>query len=269
MQPFLKWPGGKRWLITNYSKIFPQGYNMYFEPFLGGGAAFFHLMPQHAIISDINHDLINTYRVMANNPRQLRALLEIHQKNHSVEYYYSVRNTVADDKISQAARFIYLNRTCFNGMYRVNHNGDFNVPIGTREYFIDDVEMFDEYSKILRNVHIRSQDFVKTIRDAGDGDLVFADPPYTIAHNQNSFIKYNEKLFSWRDQTRLLSALVKAKGRGAIVIATNAMYPQLEEMYRENGFYTNLLSRFSPISGSINGRGIQNELLITSYPVEL
>ena len=269
MQPFLKWPGGKRWFVSNYHQIFPQEYNAYFEPFLGGGSAFFYLMPQQATISDINRDLINTYRVMARNPRQLRALLEEHQENHNAEHYYNVRNAVPVDTISRAARFLYLNRTCFNGMYRVNRNGDFNVPIGTREHFVDDAEMFEEYSQVLRNAHIRSQDFVKTIRGAGEGDLIFADPPYTIAHNQNSFIKYNERLFSWRDQTRLLNALVKAKGRGAIIVATNALYPQLEEMYQENGFYTHSLSRFSSISGNANGRGKQEELLITSYPVEL
>jgi len=162
-----------------------------------------------------------------------------------------------------------LNRTCFNGMYRVNRNGEFNVPIGTRDHFTDDVERFEEYSRILRNAHIRSQDFVETIRGAGEGDLIFADPPYTIAHNQNSFIKYNERLFSWRDQNRLLKALIRAKGRGAFIVATNALYPQLEEMYQENGFYTYALSRFSSISGNANGRGRQEELLITSYPVEL
>lgn len=269
MQPFLKWPGGKRWFVSNFSQIFPQEYNTYFEPFLGGGSAFFYLMPQHAIISDINRDLINTYRVMAKSPIQLRLLLEEHQVNHSADHYYTVRNTVPDTAIARAARFIYLNRTCFNGMYRVNRNGEFNVPIGTREHFIDDVDRFEEYSQVLKNAHIRSQDFVKTIRSAGAGDLIFADPPYTIAHNQNSFIKYNERLFSWTDQTRLLNALVRAKDRGAIIIATNALYPQLEEMYRENGFYTHTLSRFSSISGVADGRKQQEELLITSYPVKL
>lgn len=269
MQPFLKWPGGKRWFVANYFRIFPQEYNTYFEPFLGGGSVFFYLMPQQATISDINSDLINIYRVMANNPLRLKALMSAHQENHCKEYYYNVRSAVPDDPVVRAARFLYLNRTCFNGMYRVNQHGDFNVPIGTRKNFVDDIEIFEEYSRVLQNAHIRSQDFVKTIRGAGAGDLIFADPPYTIAHNQNSFIKYNERLFSWRDQTRLLNALVRARERGAIIVATNALYPQLEQMYFDNGFYTYTLNRFSSISGNANGRKRQEELLITSYPVEL
>lgn len=269
MHPFLKWPGGKRWLVSKYKKVFPTEYNTYFEPFLGGGSAFFYLTPEHAVISDINEDLVNTYCVMSKSPAALRTLMEDHQENHSINHFYQVRDTVPVDKLSRAARFLYLNRTCFNGMYRVNRLGNFNVPIGTKNEFLEDINMFEEYARVLQCAHIRSQDFVEIIRGSKDGDLVFADPPYTIAHNQNSFIKYNETLFSWKDQTRLLNALVKARDRGAKIIATNAFYQPLEQMYHEKGFYTQALSRFSPISGSTEGRKTQEELLITSYPVEL
>ncbi|HWR06121.1 MAG TPA: Dam family site-specific DNA-(adenine-N6)-methyltransferase [Sporomusa sp.] len=263
----MKWPGGKRWLITNFKHIFPQKYNNYFEPFLGGGSAFFYLAPQHGMISDINVELINVYRVMARNPVQLRERLEAHQEQHSTEYYYDVREHIPADQVERAARFLYLNRTCFNGMYRVNQLGKFNVPIGTKQNFTDDVYRFEEYSQILQNTYIRAQDFVNTIRLANEGDLIFADPPYTIAHNQNSFIKYNEKLFSWKDQKRLLSALVKARSRGAIIIATNANYPALQHMYEENNFYTQPVSRFSSISGVNEGRGKQEELLVASFQI--
>lgn len=266
MHPFLKWPGGKRWLVSNYPHLFPKEYNVYYEPFVGGGSVFFHLLPERATISDTNQDLINTYRVMAQKPTALRILLEEHQKKHSFEHYYNTRSYIPNDAVMRAARFLYLNRTCFNGMYRVNMQGVFNVPIGTRTYFIDDVDEFQEYSRILQNVHICSQDFVRTIHKAKNNDLVFADPPYATANKQNSFIKYNERLFSWRDQTRLLNALVRARDRGAIIIATNALYPQLEEMYQLNGFYTQTLNRFSSISGKADGRGKLKELLITSYP---
>lgn len=269
MYPFLKWPGGKRWLVSKHNNIFPKEFNTYFEPFLGGGSVFFHLSPKHAIISDINRDLINTYKVMAKYPSQLLDMLKIHQQNHNKEYYYQVRATIPQESIAQAARFIYLNRTCFNGMYRVNQNGIFNVPIGTKNYFLEDSFMFEEYSKILKNANIRSQDFVSTIRKAENGDLIFADPPYTISNKQNSFIKYNDHLFSWSDQKRLLNALVKAKNRGAIIISTNAVHPQLQQMYQTQEFYTYELNRFSSISGSVDGRGTQKELLITSYPVNL
>ncbi|MGI6498954.1 MAG: DNA adenine methylase [Oscillospiraceae bacterium] len=269
MHPFLKWPGGKRWLIANYRYIFPAEYNHYFEPFLGGGSAFFSLLPAKATISDINGELINVYKVMARNPAQLREQLIQHQENHCADHYYAVRANVPDNAIERAARFLYLNRTCFNGMYRVNRLGEFNVPIGTKQQFVDDVARFEAYSEVLHNVHIRKQDFVDTIRAAMQGDLIFADPPYTIAHNQNAFIKYNERLFSWKDQKRLLNALTRARDRGAIVLATNAYYPDIQQMYEQNNFYTQALRRFSSISGLAEGRGSQEELLVSSYPIQL
>lgn len=269
MRPFLKWPGGKRWLISRYHRVFPKKYNAYIEPFLGGGSAFFHLMPCQATISDVNKELINSYHMMAKNPAMLRAMLKQHQREHNATHYYDVRDHIPDDTLARAARFLYLNRTCFNGMYRVNQLGHFNVPIGTKEYFIDDVNLFEEYAQALQHAHILTQDFVDAIRGANDGDLVFADPPYTIAHNQNSFIKYNEKLFSWKDQGRLLNALIRARDRGAIIIATNAYYPALQKMYQENHFYTQALRRFSSISGLADGRGTQEELLVSSHPIKL
>lgn len=269
MQSFLKWPGGKRWLVANYHNIFPTQYNIYFEPFLGSGAVFFHLTPSQATIADVNQDLITTYRVMANYPKQLKILLETHQKYHCKDYYYTIRRENPDDEIACAARFIYLNRTCFNGMYRVNQQGYFNVPLGTKSQFTGDVHLFEKYAEILRKANILSQDFAKTIAEAKNGDLVFADPPYVIAHKQNSFVKYNEKIFSWRDQIRLLDALVEARDRGAIIIATNTIYPRLKQMYQDVGFCTQTVNRFSPISGKINGRGTQEELLITSFNLNL
>ncbi|MBD5155569.1 MAG: Dam family site-specific DNA-(adenine-N6)-methyltransferase [Oscillibacter sp.] len=268
MQPFLKWPGGKRWLISNYRHIFPTEYNCYFEPFLGGGSAFFSMMPQRAMISDINAALINTYHVMKRTPAQLRNLLVQHQEQHSIIHYYAVRAAIPEDRIEQAARFLYLNRTCFNGMYRVNRLGEFNVPIGTKLRFTDDIQFFEEYSAALQNAHIRKQDFVTAIHNAGDGDFIFADPPYTIAHNQNAFIKYNERIFSWTDQRRLLNALIRARDRGATILATNANYPDIQQMYADHNFYTRPLRRFSSISGIAGGRGIQEELLISSYQVD-
>jgi len=169
MKPFLKWPGGKRWLISRYQHIFPDEFNIYYEPFLGGGSAFFHLQPDQATIADINKDLINTYRMMARHPEQLRRLLEGLQANHNPNHYYQVRNNIPENPIDRASKFLYLNRTCFNGMYRVNQLGQFNVPIGTKDQFIDDIDLFDEYSQALNNATIRTQDFVITIRSANLG----------------------------------------------------------------------------------------------------
>ena len=269
MQPFLKWPGGKRWLVSRYKNIFPKEYNTYYEPFLGGGSAFFYLEPKLATIADINVDLINTYRVMAKKTMQLREMLEIHQERHCDNYYYNMRNEAPTDIVARAARFIYLNRTCFNGMYRVNSNGKFNVPKGTRDYFLEDIDLFEDYSRLLQNIKIRAQDFVVTLRTAAEGDLIFADPPYAIASQQDTFIKYNGRLFSWKDQIRLLNALVRARDRGAIIISTNALYPQLKKLYEEQGFITHTLERFSSISGISEGRGKREEMLITSYPIKI
>lgn len=268
MRPFLKWPGGKRWLVANYAYLFPNEYNCYIEPFLGGGSVFFYLAPEHATISDIDQELINVYQMMRSNPGQLRDMLLEHQQLHSENHYYEARAAVPETPLERAARFLYLNRTCFNGMYRVNRLGHFNVPIGSKQQFTYDVEDFEEYSAILKRAHIRRQDFVKAICSADEGDFIFADPPYTIAHNQNAFIKYNEHLFSWADQRRLLNALTRARNRGAIVLTTNANYPELQQMYIQNDFFTCTVDRFSSISGQAAGRGRQNELLISSQPFQ-
>ena len=265
---FLKWPGGKRWFVAKYASCMPAKYKRYYEPFLGGGSVFFHLRPAKATITDINPELINMYTAMRDDPYGLREILVYHQEHHSPEHYYEVRRDNPDASIERAGRFLYLNRTCFNGMYRVNQRGMFNVPIGTKHDCIYDIDLFDEYSKILKKATIRVDDFAKTIGRAREGDIIFADPPYTIAHNQNSFIKYNEHLFTWADQERLFRALRAAKDRGAIVFLTNANHQAVRDMYNDNGFHITVLKRYSSISGVKEKRGIQEELLITSIPIE-
>ena len=150
-------------------------------------------------------------------------------------------------------------------MYRVNKEGKFNVPIGTKKCVDYDTDLFVEYSKKLKNTNIKVSDFGAIIQEATLGDLIFADPPYTIAHNQNSFIKYNETLFTWSDQKRLLDELSQARQRGALIITTNANYKDLFEMYADSGFYVREIKRHSTISGSKKGRGMTEELLITSF----
>jgi len=269
MNSFLKWPGGKRWLISKYHDLLPKQYNRYIEPFVGGGSVFFSLSPTNALISDINPELINMYVVMRDNPDDLKQILLQHHRNHSEGYYYEIRGIIPADNVEQAARFLYLNRTCFNGMYRVNRDGMFNVPIGTKSNCIYDIDKFTDYSKSLSNIQIVVSDFSPIIREAYPRDLVFVDPPYTIAHNQNSFIKYNERLFTWADQERLINDLCHARDNNAIVIATNANYHLISEMYNDHGFYTTVIHRYSSISGRIDRRGIQEELLITSMPIVL
>jgi len=267
LAPFLKWPGGKRWFISKYCDLIPTQYNHYFEPFIGGGSVFFRLLPDSATISDINPELINLYITMRDNPDDLKEVLLYHQYRHCKDYYYSVRACETLENIEKAGRFLYLNRTCYNGMYRVNQQGKFNVPIGTKDNCTYDLNLFTEYSNALKGVRICTSDFGTIIKEAGNKDLIFVDPPYTIAHNQNSFIKYNEHLFTWADQERLLNELNAAKTRGAMIFATNANYRTLREMYIEHGFYVRVIERYSAISGKSDKRGKQEELLITSIPI--
>lgn len=268
LMPFLKWPGGKRQFIAKYINLIPKEYNHYYEPFLGGGSVFFSLLPNKATIADANSDLINLYIVMRDNPYLLKDVLRRHHEEHSREYYYNMRASNPLDSIERAGRFLYLNRTCYNGMYRVNQKGEFNVPIGTKTNCIYDIGSFDEYSSALRNVEILVSDFSKIIQKAQTLDLIFADPPYTVAHNQNGFIKYNENLFTWEDQKRLLDDLKAAQTRGSYIILTNANYKEIYEMYSDNGFHILVMERYSTLAGLAKKRGITEELLITSFPIE-
>jgi len=266
IHPFLKWPGGKRWLISKHRRFFPTQFRHYYEPFLGSGAVFFTLRPSKATLSDTNAELINLFLVMRNQPAQLANLMIEHQEKHSNAYYYQTRDMNCTDEVQAAGRLLYLNRTCYNGMYRVNRNGHFNVPIGTKSNCIFDIDMFSMYSELLKNIELKTCDFEDVIVRAGAGDLIFSDPPYTISHNQNSFIKYNEKLFSWNDQIRLHNVLSDAKTRGVAILATNACFAQLKSLYEESGFYVIELDRHSVISGKADKRRMQKELLISSFP---
>ncbi|KFJ41906.1 Dam family site-specific DNA-(adenine-N6)-methyltransferase [Francisella philomiragia] len=263
--PFLTWAGGKRWFVQKYNNILPKTYNRYIEPFLGGGSVFFYLKPKQAILGDINSDLITTYKMIRKNYKKINELLLFHQSLHSKEYYYKIRETVPSSDIELAARFIYLNRTCFNGIYRVNHGGKFNVPKGTKNNVILDSDNFESLSELLQNASIKKSDFEKLIDSAKKGDLIFADPPYTVRHNNNGFIGYNEKLFSWDDQIRLANALMRAKDRGVQIVATNANHESIRELYKDRSFDFDIVSRYSSISSTKNSRKQYEELIIKEY----
>jgi DNA adenine methylase len=164
----------------------------------------------------------------------------------------------------RAARMIYLNRTCFNGMYRVSLAGKFNVPKGTRSSVLLSTDNFKGVARVLRNAELLSCDFEQVIDRADQGDFVFADPPYTVNHNNNGFIRYNENLFSWRDQQRLAAALARARDRGAIVIATNAAHGSIKKLYWKFGFNVRSVYRFSSISSTAINRKQFGEIIIRS-----
>lgn len=262
--PFLKWPGGKRWFVQNHSDLLPISYERYIEPFLGGGSIFFYLQPQNALLGDLNPDVIAAYKGLKENWRFLKRSLQYHQRVHSDEHYYTVRDQAQKDPLRQASRMIYLNRTCFNGIYRVNQKGEFNVPRGDKDDVLLEKDDFEKISRILQNAKIYLTDFETLINKAKENDLIFADPPYTVRHNLNGFVKYNERLFSWEDQERLAAALYRAKERGAKIVSTNANHPSIKELYTGLGFEMISVSRFSPISASPHSRKQFEELVITN-----
>lgn len=260
----MRWAGGKRWFTSKYAELFPKNYNTYIEAFLGSGSVFFHLLPEKAILGDINYELISTYLALKETPEKVLELLKKHALNHSEEYYYQIRNEIPQNIQETAARLIYLNRTCFNGIYRVNNQGKFNVPFGREEKVFLNSDDFFTISNILQSTEIIHSDFKQLIALANKDDFIFVDPPYTVAHNNNGFVNYNEKIFSWDDQIRLAETLIEAKRRGALILATNANHKCVRELY-ENEFELIEVTRRSTISASSLHRKDYSELVIKSY----
>ncbi|MGV0912700.1 DNA adenine methylase [Martelella sp. FOR1707] len=260
MRPFIKWAGGKRWLLDSAQLEIPAFHGRYIEPFLGGGAVFFHLSPERAILSDVNSRLIETYKAVRSDWRGVERELKRMQALHSKEFYYSERGRQRRKAHTCAAQFLYLNRTCWNGLYRENLAGKFNVPIGSKSQVILADDDFESASAILQNADLRTCDFEDTLQEATQGDLVFLDPPYTTAHNTNGFVKYNQKIFSWEDQKRLRRAAEAAANRGAKVVLTNADHKTIRDLYASIG-EPEVLSRSSVISGSSSARGLTTEVL--------
>lgn len=261
--PFLKWAGGKRWLASADLIPSPKPNSRYIEPFLGSGAIFFSVRPGAATLSDMNAELIETYCEVRDNPAEISSKLRRQHEAHCADHFYKVRASIPKKSIDRAVRFIYLNRTCWNGLYRVNQKGEFNVPIGTKTNVVLDTDDWEDVAQSLAGVEIKACDFEKTIDAAQRGDVVFADPPYTVKHNNNGFIKYNESIFSWRDQIRLKESLLRAKKRGVMVVSTNAAHDSVKELY-ESGFEVQTLERASVLAGNSAYRGRYQELLITA-----
>lgn len=262
VSPFLKWAGGKRWLINAHPNLINFKFNRYIEPFLGSGAMYFHLMPEQAILSDKNKLLIDTYRCIKEDWQKVVTLLELHAKNHSMAYYYQLRSTIFNDNFERSAQFLYLNRTCWNGLYRVNKSGIFNVPKGTKDNVLLPNDDFMSTSLLLEKAILLDGDFELSIDLALDGDLLFVDPPYTANHNNNGFLKYNESIFSWDDQIRLRNSLLRAKNRGVRIIVTNADHESIKELYQGH-FSLTSATRASVLSSKPKYRCKVTELIIT------
>lgn len=260
-KPFLKWAGGKRWLIPRIKYLLPKSFNRYFEPFLGAGALFFHLRPTNGVLSDLNKELINSYiQIRDNLPELLSQLKKLH---YSKRIYNKLRFSELNSEIRRAVRFIYLNKTCWNGLYRENKEGKFNVPFGRYENpKIYDEENLIEISRLLRNIDILCADFETAIQYAQKGDFIYLDPPYVTKANSH-FITYNASLFSWDDQLRLANIFYGLHNLRCKVMLTNACDNHIRKLYR--GFSIAEISRKSLISGESKGRGDVFELIIRNY----
>lgn len=261
INPFLTWAGGKRWLVKKDNQIAPPYYERYIEPFVGGASVFFSLPNSSYMIADSNLELINSYKAIKKNYKEVEKYLRLHQRKHCDEYYYQVRKSQPRQQYTRAARFIYLNRTCWNGLYRVNLNGKFNVPRGTKNNVLLDTDNFEMVAERLKNGTIMCQDFEKTLAIAGDGDFVFIDPPYTVKHNLNGFLKYNEKIFCWEDQERLKEAVSSAVNRGAMVTMTNADHKSIRSLYA-GMCKIKKIKRYSAIAAGSSHRGVISEVLM-------
>jgi DNA adenine methylase len=263
MHPFLKWAGGKSWLFRDNVFQMPEFEGLYREPFLGGGAAFFAHNPKRAFLSDANSDLIELYRVIQSKPVELLDNLKEHSALHSTEYYYKIREETFAGDVDRAAQFLYLNRMCWNGLYRVNNKGKFNVPIGSKKRVLLDSDDFQGWSKRLKNIKLDVLDFEVAIDKSEAGDLIFADPPYTVRHNLNGFIKYNQKIFLWEDQIRLQKSLKRAVDRGVKFVLTNADHHSIHELYADFA-EIKTIERRSSIAAKNKFRGKYSEVIITS-----
>lgn len=261
VEPPLKWAGGKRWLVRRFPELFDIEYDRYIEPFLGSGAVYFNLVPRRAILSDKNTELINLYHSIRSDPDQMLLLMGEHARLHSKSHYYATRSSRPTTRLGRAARFLYLNRTCWNGLYRENKRGEFNVPIGTKSTVVFPGETFSDVAAALSGADLSSGDFIGVLELATLGDLVFVDPPYTVRHNNNGFVKYNEQIFSWDDQVRLASAVSLAAKRGAKIIVTNALHESVVELYQGIGALFRI-GRSSVLAGSVTARGPAEEAVV-------
>ncbi len=263
--PFLKWAGGKRWFVCNHTELMPRSYNRYIEPFLGAGSVYFFLRPYNALLGDVNAELINAYKAIKADWQAVQNSLKYRQRRHLEDadsYYYWLRDRIPSDPARQASRLIYLNRTCFNGIYRVNQRGQFNVPRGTKDAVVIETDDFEGMSRLLQGAELIAGDFEALVNLAQDGDFVFCDPPYTVRHNLNGFRKYNEVLFSWADQERLAASLRRSIARGAKVLCTNANHQSVRDLYAGNLFDLQAVSRYSRISADNSSRRYFEELII-------
>ena len=274
MSPVVKWAWGKRQILEKLKANLPEKFNNYFEPFIGGGALLFDLAPKNATINDVNQELLAIYTCLKDDElyRLMLEELDKHEKNHSEEYYYHVREWDRDPRFEleplwkRAARAIYLNKSCFNGLYRVNAKGYFNVPSAKKEHVVTyskaNMEEIHEYFKD-DNVTILSGDFVEATRNAHEGDFVYFDPPYDSWEDKESFTAYSKFDFNKDDQRRLADCFKDLTNRGVKCMLSNHNTAYINELY--NGFNIQVIKAKRMINANAAGRGAVEEVIITNY----
>lgn len=262
-KPFIKWVGGKRALLEELHNHIPESFNTYHEPFVGGGALFFSLQPEKAVISDTNLELVVTYQVVKKQTDKLIQLLQEHQESHSKDYYYSIREQQPKEPLDIAARFIYLNKTCFNGLYRVNKQGKFNAPMGDyKNPNITQEDTIQACSTALQNTDIKYADYADI--QPQKGDFMYLDPPYHPVGEQ-SFTSYTEQGFGDIDQVKLRDYVVSLHKKGVKVMLSNSDTPFIHEIYKNKFFHKHIVTAPRFVNCKANSRGNITELLITNY----
>lgn len=272
LQPFTKWTGGKRQILSTLKSLMPESYNNYFEPFIGGGALFFDLAPKTACINDFNSELINCYQQIKYNPVELINLLIKHQENNSKDYYLDLRSTDRDGRIEymsdieRAARIMYMLRVNFNGLYRVNSKNQFNVPYGRYKNpkIVDSglILMISDYLN-KNNIQILNGDFEEAIKNVKAGDLVYFDPPYIPLSNTSAFTSYTHEGFSYEDQVRLRDTFKRLDEKGAFVMLSNSSSPLVKELYKD--FYVHEIEATRTNGAKSSSRGKISEIIVTNY----
>lgn len=272
--PLVKWAGGKTQLLSTLMEHIPQKYNSYYEPFVGGGALLFKLQPKDFYINDMNDELLSAYRCLTNEEdfALLKKELVKHEKKHSEDYYYKIREMDRDEdyiklpSYIRAARLIYLNKACFNGLYRVNSKGYFNVPSGKYEkvncFDRDNFENLHFYFKD-KEQHITNYDFEKAAKTAKEGDFVYFDPPYDTPEDKDSFTAYDKTAFGKKEQARLAKVFRELDRKGVNVMLSNHNTKYIRELY--DGYTINVIQAKRMINSKGSGRGKVEEVIITNY----
>jgi DNA adenine methylase len=276
IKPYLKWAGGKRQLLSEIKKYLPKGINnyTYYEPFIGAGAVFFELQPKKAIINDFNTQLILTYTVIKENVEELIALLKACKGKNSEEYFYQTRNLDRDivtfEKLTdteKAARLIYLNKTCFNGLYRVNSQGLFNVPYGKyKNPAICEELVLRQVSNYLNanDISVLNEDFERAVLNADENSFIYFDPPYHSPDKTN-FTGYQADGFGDEEQQRLRDLVVSMTNQGAKCLISNADTDYIRGLYNHDFFDIISVQAKRTINSNSGGRGNVNEVLINNF----